>query len=86
MFSSFSPLNLLDGYENRFAYSLAFGITTSYCIFMVFNNLQYILGQWVTIKIKDLPPYVSGKCELISLIASRCSTMLQIYAFVGIFL
>ena len=86
IFSFFSPLNLLDGYENRFAYSMAFGITTSYFLFMIVNNVQAILGQWVAIVNKASFPFVSCKCNLISFTASKSSAMLQNNSLMGLFL
>ncbi|XP_065068506.1 stimulated by retinoic acid gene 6 protein-like isoform X2 [Rhopilema esculentum] len=62
------PLNLLDGYENRLAYSLAFGVTTSYCISIIFNDAQSVLGSSIAKIIKSSPSYVNIFFKMIATI------------------
>ena len=57
----FRPLNLLDGYKNRFAYSLAFGVTTSYCISIIFYDSQSVLGEKIGKIIVSSPSFVGSK-------------------------
>ena len=57
----FSPLNLIDGYENRFAYSLAFGVTTNYCLAVITGSSKSILGKRIAAVINAAPSYVESK-------------------------
>eukprot|EP00795_Rhopilema_esculentum_P010881 gene10881-19704_t len=52
------PLNMLDSYENRFGNALVFGATTSYCLSVLFDNVDSILGSnWAPV-VAAAPGYV----------------------------
>nr|XP_047139846.1 stimulated by retinoic acid gene 6 protein-like isoform X2 [Hydra vulgaris] len=48
-------LNMLDNYENRFGYTLAFGLTVTMCVSIVLNDYTSIIGPEFTATITNLP-------------------------------
>ena len=57
------PLNMLDSYENRFGYALAFGATTSHCLNVLIGSVQFVLGSKWGHVIASSPSYVSSKLK-----------------------
>ena len=52
---------MLDSYENRFGNALVFGATTSYCLSVLFDNVDSILGSnWAPV-VAAAPGYVGGE-------------------------
>lgn len=53
------PLNMLDSYENRKGYVLAFGVTVNSIISIIFGDNKLLLGYWLDSKVsaftKDFP-------------------------------
>jgi hypothetical protein len=60
--SFFSPVNLLDSYEDRYTYSFAFAATASSIVQIILNNdFSAVLGEEFR-EIQDKSPsYVIGK-------------------------
>ena len=58
--SLFSPLNMLDSYENRFGYSFAFGLTAYSCIMVVIGSYGSILGPETAESVRKWPAHLSG--------------------------
>lgn len=46
---------MLDSYENRFGNALAFGVTTSYCLNILFGNSKNVLGSRVGKAVANMP-------------------------------
>ena len=50
---------MLDSYENRFGNALAFGVTTSYCLNVVFESSKNVMGTRVGEALENVPSSVS---------------------------
>ncbi|XP_065640240.1 stimulated by retinoic acid gene 6 protein-like isoform X3 [Hydra vulgaris] len=48
-------LNMLDNYENRFGYTLAFGLTVTMCVSIVLDDYAPIIGPKMAATITNLP-------------------------------
>ena len=46
---------MLDSYENRFGNALAFGVTTSYCLHVLFGSSKNVLGTYVGSALEKVP-------------------------------
>ena len=60
----FSPVNLVDSYENRFAFACAFGATTSKCLSILFvGTFDEIFSpefnEWI--KSPEVPSFTGSK-------------------------
>ncbi|XP_066915451.1 stimulated by retinoic acid gene 6 protein-like [Clytia hemisphaerica] len=53
------PLNMLDNYENRYAYMFAFGVTVNSCVDVLFGDYKGIVGESNASELNALPPYFS---------------------------
>lgn len=60
----FSPVNLVDSYENRFAFACAFGATTTKCISILF------FGDYTQIFSPDMVAWIE-RPEVPSFLASK---------------
>ena len=55
---------MLDSYENRFGNALAFGVTTSYCLHVLFGSSKNVLGTYVGNALEKVPSSVSRMQKL----------------------
>ncbi|XP_065065632.1 stimulated by retinoic acid gene 6 protein-like [Rhopilema esculentum] len=60
------PLNMLDSYENRFGCALAFGVTTSYCIDVLFGSAQTVVGSRIGKVIGAAPSSINLVFKIVS--------------------
>ena len=68
---------MLDSYENRIGYALAFGATVTRCINVLLGSTRAVLGpSWVTIQ-QTSPGFVSGKFFLF--IMSNCFNIMILF-------
>ncbi len=65
-FLNFRPVNMLDSYENRFGHAAAFGVTSVYCIKMLFGSVKSILGSDLGVIIDQSPSFVSSKYNVMN--------------------
>ena len=61
---AFSPVNLVDSYENRFAFACAFGATTTKCISILFGGgysqvFSREMAAWI--ESPEVPSYTASK-------------------------
>ena len=62
----FSPVNLLDSYEDRFTYSFAFAATASSIVNIVINeDYSAVFGDEFRKAQMETPSYVKGKPSLL---------------------
>ena len=51
---------MLDNYENRFGYTMAFGLTVTSCVSIVIGEYTSIVGKDLSDQLAILPPMASG--------------------------
>ena len=51
---------MLDNYENRFGYTIAFGLTVTSCVSIVIGNHTSVIGKDLSDQLAILPPMASG--------------------------
>ena len=59
-FYCFSPLNMLDSYENRHGFAFAFGLTVASCIQILFGDYASVIGTKSAKDIAQYPSYLSS--------------------------
>ena len=55
---------MLDSYENRFGCALAFGVTTSYCLDVLFGSAQNVVGSRIGKVIGAAPSSINCKYDI----------------------
>ena len=61
------PVNLVDSYENRFAFACAFGATTGKCIIILLGGgYSEVFPHWFTMWFEgpDVPAFLGSKYTL----------------------
>lgn len=79
----YSPLNMLDNYENRYGYAAVVGLTAASCLSSTLGSYSYVIGYQNAEKIDELPSYLSSKTfsQVISCSVFECIFQLLVHIF-----